>query len=136
MKTLLRGLLSLAIAVATFYFISLVGGAIVYGFGLPFWLFVIPAVPLAVLTARYVWRRTGSVQPSLFRSVAVGAVVTGGLGFCAGFFGPLLFTPGANQGPLLGIFITGPLGLVVGGVAGGIYWLVRARTPGASGRGG
>ncbi|ESY71163.1 hypothetical protein X742_01675 [Mesorhizobium sp. LNHC232B00] len=32
----------------------------------------------------------------------------------AGFVGPIIFTPDANQGPLLGIFITGPLGLVVG----------------------
>lgn len=28
-----------------------------------------------------------------------------------GFVGPLIFTPDANQGPLLGIFITGPIGL-------------------------
>ncbi len=34
--------------------------------------------------------------------------------FAAGFFGPIVLTPDANQGPLLGIFITGPLGFVVG----------------------
>jgi hypothetical protein len=41
-------------------------------------------------------------------------VFIGGFGFCAGFFGPIIFVPGANQGPLLGIFITGPLGILVG----------------------
>ena len=34
--------------------------------------------------------------------------------FSAGFFGPMLLAPGANQGPMLGLFITGPLGVVAG----------------------
>lgn len=38
----------------------------------------------------------------------------GFLAFIAGFVGPIILAPGANQGPLLGIFITGPLGLVAG----------------------
>jgi hypothetical protein len=36
----------------------------------------------------------------------VGGVIVGALGFIAGFFGPILFTPESNR-PLLGIFITG-----------------------------
>jgi hypothetical protein len=51
----------------------------------------------------------------------------GALGFCGGFFGPMIFTPEANQGPLLGIFITGPLGFIVGGMGGLIYALWRSR---------
>jgi len=50
----------------------------------------------------------------------IGALLIGGLGFVGGFFGPILLTPEANQGPLLGIFITGPLGVLVGGVLGAI----------------
>lgn len=38
--------------------------------------------------------------------------------FSAGFFGPMILAPGANQGPLLGILITGPLGLLLGFVIG------------------
>ena len=41
--------------------------------------------------------------------------------FAGGFFGPILLTPGANQGPLLGIFITGPIGFAVGGILGAIF---------------
>lgn len=41
-------------------------------------------------------------------------LILGGIGFAAGFFGPMVFAPGANQGPLLGIFITGPGGFVLG----------------------
>jgi hypothetical protein len=50
-----------------------------------------------------------------------GALIVGGIGFCAGFFGPLVFAPEANQGPLLGIFITGPLGALLGAIGGVVY---------------
>jgi hypothetical protein len=65
------------------------------------------------------------------RSAFAGAVILGGVGFAAGFFGPIIFTPEANQGPLLGIFITGPLGCILGFVLGGLYgaWRQRRRTP-------
>lgn len=49
------------------------------------------------------------------------AWVTGLLGFVVGFVGPILFMPEANQGPLLGIFITGPGGLALGAAAG-LFW--------------
>lgn len=42
------------------------------------------------------------------------ALILGGIGFVVGFVGPIILTPDANQGPMLGIFITGPLGFVVG----------------------
>ena len=42
--------------------------------------------------------------------VFVGSIV----GFAIGFYGPIFMSPDANQGPLLGIFVTGPLGAVVG----------------------
>jgi hypothetical protein len=55
----------------------------------------------------------------------IGALTTGAIAFSAGFFGPIIFTPSANQGPLLGIFITGPLGLILGAIGGAFYWLIR-----------
>ena len=42
------------------------------------------------------------------------AVVLGLIGFIGGYVGPVILTPEANQGPLLGIFITGPLGFLLG----------------------
>lgn len=53
--------------------------------------------------------------------------MTGSVGFCIGFFGPIIFTPEANQGPLLGIFITGPLGFILGGIGGFVYWMAKRR---------
>jgi hypothetical protein len=45
-----------------------------------------------------------------------------------GFFGPIALAPQANQGPLLGIFITGPGGALFGLVAG-IVAKARFRSP-------
>lgn len=59
--------------------------------------------------------------------------LVGGISFSLGFFGPMLLNPGANQGPLLGILITGPLGVLVGfgiGVAREIIRWTRVRAPG------
>ena len=46
------------------------------------------------------------------------AIVIGAAGFICGFVGPIIFAPDANQGPLLGIFITGPAGAAAGAVLG------------------
>jgi hypothetical protein len=54
------------------------------------------------------------------------ALVVGIVSFLAGFVGPILLRPDSNQGPLLGIFITGPAGFVLGGLAG----FVRSRMAG------
>ena len=57
----------------------------------------------------------------------LGALILGGIGFVLGFFGPIIFAPEANQGPLLGIFITGPGGAVVGFLLGIVYGLLQRR---------
>lgn len=44
----------------------------------------------------------------------------GGIGFAAGFFGPMIFVPESNQGPMVGIFITGPGGGLLGLVLFGL----------------
>lgn len=55
------------------------------------------------------------------------AIVGGGAGFILGFFGPMIIAPGANQGPLLGIFVTGPMGFILGWPLGFTYWFVKTR---------
>lgn len=57
--------------------------------------------------------------------VLVRGFALGGVGFIGGFFGPLVWAPDANQGPLLGIFVTGPLGFVVGAALAWIYARIR-----------
>lgn len=53
-------------------------------------------------------------------SIVVGAAVVGTIGLAAEFFGPMVFMPDSNQGPLIGVFETGPAGVVVGAIAGGM----------------
>ena len=48
-----------------------------------------------------------------------GAAMMGVTGFLIGFFGPMQFQQWANQGPMVGIFVTGPLGILAGGLIGG-----------------
>ena len=79
----------------------------------------------------YVWSRSRSAPDQLISCILYGAIIVGGFGFAAGFFGPIIFAPGANQGPLLGIFITGPLGFLLGGSGGFVYWLICVRRRGA-----
>lgn len=61
------------------------------------------------------------------KTALLGGVVVGGVGFAAGFFGPIIFMPNSNQGPLLGIFVTGPLGFILGIVIGWLYGCFRFR---------
>lgn len=63
---------------------------------------------------------------ALRRTLTWGLAI-GGLAFAIGFFGPMILAPDANQGPLLGIFITGPLGLLLG-LAVGIVRESRGHT--------
>lgn len=55
------------------------------------------------------------------RSALFFGCILGLLGFVAGFFGPMIFTPESNMGPILGILLTGPLGFVVGSLFGWFY---------------
>lgn len=52
------------------------------------------------------------------RRIAVWTFTVGSVAFAIGFFGPMFWAPDANQGPLLGIFYTGPLGALAGFAVG------------------
>lgn len=60
-------------------------------------------------------------------SILASAVLVGGLSFLVGYIGPVLLSD-SNLGPLLGIFITGPLGFLAGALIG-ILISARRRAP-------
>jgi hypothetical protein len=69
-------------------------------------------------------------RPGLTRYLVMGAGIVGIVGFTAGFFLPIILSPDANQGPLLGLFITGPGGALLGlgvGLIGGLLRLDDTR---------
>lgn len=127
MRSIIRGFVALIAAVATFYFVFWVPFTLILPTGRFQWIRILGSLLCALLVARYVWVRSSSTPQGLVRSVVWGALVTGVVGFSAGFFGPIIFTPNAHQGPLLGILITGPLGVLLGALGGGIYWLARGK---------
>jgi hypothetical protein len=51
--------------------------------------------------------------------------ILGGVGFVTGFIGPMIFVPEANQGPMVGIFISGPAGAALGFVLYGACRLLK-----------
>jgi hypothetical protein len=63
------------------------------------------------------------------RWCATTAGVVGAVSFLVGFAGPIILHPNSPQGPLLGIFFTGPLGAIVGAVVGALIGLVVPRAP-------
>jgi zinc transporter ZupT len=65
----------------------------------------------------------------LLRYALIFGLIVGGIGFVGGFVGPIIFTPESNQGPLLGIFITGPLGFVAGALIGALVSAFRRPKP-------
>jgi hypothetical protein len=55
------------------------------------------------------------------------ALLVGTLGFVVGYFGPVIFTPESNQGPLIGIFVTGPGGAIAGAIVGGFIGYKKSK---------
>ncbi|HTR81050.1 MAG TPA: hypothetical protein VMM58_05410 [Bacteroidota bacterium] len=129
MSNIVRVLVLIVVVPATWFFVFWVPGSL-----LPFsdqmWPQFILALVCTVVVARFVWTRVGTVSSGALTSTLFGALIVGGISFSAGFFGPMIFDPDANQGPLLGLFITGPLGAIAGAVGGFIYWQIKKRSSG------
>ena len=91
---------------------------------------LIYVVPMAsvVIAVRYGpvrspwWRHENPIGFGVF----VGTIL-----FLAGFIGPMILAPDANQGPLLGMLYTGPIGTLLGLIWG----VIRAQRRRAISRG-
>ena len=120
MMRILRPLVTLVAAFIAFFFVVSVVSIFTEQ---PEWISSVWSLPGAGVVGWFVWKSTAGEKVGIGLSVLGGALIFGGCGFVAGFVGPMIFAPGANQGPLLGLFITGPLGVIAGGIGGFVYWL-------------
>lgn len=82
---------------------------------------------LAVGVAYFIWLAQYIKSPKLKLYLMRGGLIVGIVAFSIGFIGHIIIDPSANQGPLLGIFITGPLGFFIGIIGGGIYWNLKIK---------
>lgn len=124
MKLIIRILVTLVVVLAMYSFLYWIPFSLLFGVS---WVPSALSLLSAMAIGWYVWKKLETVPTGYISCAMVGAVLLGSAGFCAGFFGPMIFAPGANQGPMLGIFFTGPLGFLLGAVGGVIYWFVKAR---------
>jgi hypothetical protein len=124
MMRILRPLVALVAAFIAFFFVVSVLSIFTEQ---PDWISSVWSLPGAVVVGWFVWRSTARKTVGIGLSVLGGALILGGFGFVVGFVGPMIFAPGANQGPLLGLFITGPLGIIAGGIGGFVHWLSQNR---------
>lgn len=83
----------------------------------------------AALIGLFIWFISADVSRNFAGKVFITAFVIGAIGFIIGFIGPLIFTPEANLGPLLGFFATGPLSFVFGLIISGLYWKIKENNP-------
>jgi hypothetical protein len=91
-------------------------------------------LPLSALTlgALLLWfcvLGSDPMQRRRFAGAALGGFLLGVIGFVVGFVGPIIAWPEANQGPLIGILFTGPLGFILGCIVGALIaeWSTRSR---------
>jgi hypothetical protein len=125
MKSALRIALSFCAFIAAWFFIFWVPFSLIPGVqDIPLLAQVVSAL-LAALIAFGVWKMTGRIGSGIANYIILGGVIVGAFGFIAGFFGPLIFMPESNQGPLLGLLFTGPVGFVLGLIGGAVYWKLR-----------
>jgi len=118
-----RAASALMVSLGTFFLTAV---PILALFGFQSLTLLIPLIT-AIAVGRYVWVHADGVPNHPATFIFYGAVLLGGTGFAAGFFGPMILTPEANQGPLLGIFVTGPAGVLIGAIAGLVYGLIKSR---------
>jgi hypothetical protein len=118
----LVGLLALPF---TAYTLAVVWGGIIYGSNLLYVMWGATAFLAAVLCWWFAFRGHLKWDGVRLRHCVGGGLLIGGIGFLGGFVGPVLLAPGANQGPLLGIFVTGPMGFLIGVLFGAAYGWMR-----------
>lgn len=124
MKLALRALLAFFTFCATYFFVYWVPLSLIRGVLERPVIINLIAIVIGIGVGYFVWRSSGKLSDNLSKYIFLGGILTGTLLFLAGFFGPLIFSPSNDQGPLLG-FILGPIGFVLGLGGGRLYWQLR-----------
>src|SRR6185369_8453132 len=121
-KALLRVLIFLPII---FYIFFQVFSPLFFPFAFNQPMTLIVSILIALIICFCIWMVLVHFSGRTISKILKIGLITGGISFVLGYVGPILLFPGTNQGPLLGIFITGPLGFIGGLIAGVISWAFK-----------
>lgn len=107
-------------------FYALTALPLVFRFGYRSWALGAPLI-VGIAAALYVWVRFDTRPDAIARPLFGGAILFGIVGFAVGFFGPMVVAPHTGQGGLLGISVTGPVGIVLGALIGLVFGVEKSR---------
>ncbi len=85
------------------------------------WVATAVSLVCAAFAAWFTWKLVAGERISTWVAVTGGALILGGLFFTLGFLGPMVISKDTNQGPMIGLFIAGPLGVIMGAIGGYVY---------------
>jgi hypothetical protein len=122
MKTSIRIILSLFVFAASLLFCILVISSLVPQLRENRLLSISISILIALAISVLAWKKMSINADRLEIHMLAWGIIIGSIGLIAGFLGPIIFHWGGNQGPLLGILYTGPLGFIIGLISGAIYW--------------
>jgi hypothetical protein len=126
MRTIFRVILTIVVFIGSYCFIYWVPVSFMPAARQVDVILRIGSLLIAAVTAFFLWKTTANPLGLIFH-VLMGGMILGSIGFVLGFFGPLIFTPDSNQGPLIGILYTGPVGFLLGLFGGGLFWIIKVK---------
>ena len=118
MIQILKPIVSLLMFLTVLFFISTI---LTITTSSPFWLSAALSLACASLAGWLAWKLVSGEKANTIVAVIGGALILGGLFFVIGFLGPMAISKDTDQGPIIGIFIAAPLGLIVGAIGGYVY---------------
>ncbi len=118
MIQILKPIVSLLMFLTVLFFISTI---LTITTSSPFWLSAALSLACESLAGWSAWKLKKKKKANTIVAVIGGALILGGLFFVIGFLGPMAISKDTDQGPMIGIFIAAPLGVIIGAISGYIY---------------
>lgn len=118
MIQILKPIVSLLMFLTVLFFISTI---LTITTSSPFWLSTVFSLACASLAGWFAWKLVSGEKAHTIVAVIGGALILGGLFFVIGFLGPMAISKDTDQGPMIGLFIAAPLGVIVGAIGGYVY---------------